>query len=107
MLRQVVQNQIDATSSHRSSNNSEEINISVQHCDSESGRDLHDKASIGLPKVDRRDLKQLGAVGYLKLSQHASDCLHWGSALNSINVNSGEQSFLWDYRNVKIEDIPN
>ena len=107
MLRQITQNQINATSSHQTSNNSEEINISIPHHDSERSRDLRDKASVVLPKADRHDLKQLGAVGHLKLLQRTSDCLHWGSVLNAIKTNSGEQSFLWNYHSIKMEDITN
>ena len=55
-----------------------EINIAIPRYDSKRGRDLCDKASIGLPAAERNDIKQTGTYSYLKLLRRASDCCFWG-----------------------------
>ena len=58
------------------------------------GRDLHDKASEGLPTSEQYDLKYNTAQQYLKLLRMKSDYYSWGLVLNNILTSDRIKSLL-------------
>ena len=88
-----------------STSGAEEVYIAISQYDSKRGRDLYDKASFGLPASERYNLKQPGALCYLKLLRRTSDCYFWGSVLNAIKTDERPFSLLWDYQKISMDDM--
>ena len=89
------------------SDHSTDGNIATPRYNNKRGRDLCDKASLGLPLASRYDLKQKGALQFLRLLQRTSNSYYWGTVLNGIPTANGPKSLMHNTREMTLADVTN